>query len=134
MHGYKTKVKLFQTDAAGKLFFSNLFMIAHECYENYFYDNQIKISDIIRKKKFLISIVHAEADYVRPIFNDEILFVLMEAEKIGNRSYTLNFNIKKQNGKQAAKVTTVHVTSDYSSGKSIVIPKDVKRIISKLSS
>lgn len=132
MYEYKTRVKLFQTDAAGKLFFSNLFIIAHECYENYFFDNQIKISDIISGKKFLIPIVHVEADYISPIFNDEHLLVVMVAEKIGSSSYTLNFNIKKQNGNQAARVTTVHVTTDYHSGKSISIPENVKSIISKL--
>jgi len=132
MYEYKTRVKLFQTDAAGKLFFSNLFIIAHECYENYFYDNQKKISDIITEKKFLIPIVHAEADYISPIYNDDCLLVMMDVEGIGKSSYTLNFNIKKQNGNQAAKVTTVHVTSDYHSGKSILIPEDIKSIINKL--
>ena len=132
MYEYKTRVKLFQTDAAGKLFFSNLFIIAHECYENYFHDNQMKISDIIAEKKFLIPIVHAEADYIGPIYNDECLSVMMAVKEIGNSSFTLNFNIKKQNGNQAAKVTTVHVTIGCRSGKSILIPEDVKSVISKL--
>lgn len=134
IYEYKTRVKLFQTDAAGKLFFSNLFIIAHECYENYFHENQMKISDILAGRKFLIPIVHAEADYISPIYIDENLLVMMDAKKVGDSSFTLNFNIKKENGDLAAIVITVHVTSGFSSGKSILMPEDIKSIISKLMS
>ena len=132
VYEFKTRVKLFQTDAAGKLFFSNLFIIAHECYENYLHDNKIKISDIIAGKKFLIPVVHAEADYINPIYLDDLLLVKMDAKKIGDHSFTLNFDIKKQNGDVAANITTVHVTTGYSSGKSILLPENIKSIIGKL--
>lgn len=129
---FKTKVKLYQTDAAGKLFFSNLFIIAHECYEDYLHSNHLKISDIIAGKKLLIPIVHAEADYVKPIYLDDSLIVSMDTKKIGGSSFTLSFNIKKEDDGLAAKVTTVHVTSSRGTGKSIPIPEDIKSIISKL--
>ncbi len=132
VYKFKTRVKLFQVDAAGKLFFSNLFLMAHECYENYMHVNQAKISDIIAGKKLLIPIVHAEADYITPIYLDDCLSVIMDAKKIGNSSFTLNFDIKKEDEGPAAKVMMVHVTSDPGTGKSIPIPEDIKSIINRL--
>ncbi|MCL5985092.1 MAG: acyl-CoA thioesterase [Actinobacteria bacterium] len=132
MYKYEETIKFYHTDAAGGLFFANLFLIAHDCYEKLLYKMGLKISDILDRKEYLIPIVHAEADYRIPIKVGEIIEVILNAELTGNSSFTLNFTFNKKNGKVAAQVKTVHAVVDFNSKKGMPIPENIKKILQNL--
>ena len=62
MFEYKTTVRMFNTDAAGISFFASGFLYAHQCYEA-FMEEHISLGQMLADGKYLVPIVHAEADY-----------------------------------------------------------------------
>ena len=46
---YQTKIKLHETDAAGVIFFNNLFKIAHDAYEALLEKINFSIKEILEK-------------------------------------------------------------------------------------
>ena len=66
MYHYQTTIRLHQTDAAGVVFFSNLFVIAHDAYES-FLESHLPLNAILSDGVYIIPIVHAEADYLLPL-------------------------------------------------------------------
>ena len=109
---YSTKIKLHETDAAGFIFFSNLFKIAHDAYEFLLAEIGFPVADILSKSDYKLVIVHAEADFFYPLkVNDEIV-VKIELEKIAKTSFILYYNIIDISKKTVAEVKTVHVSID----------------------
>jgi len=80
MFTYKTTVRLHHTDAAGVLFFAQLFSIAHDCYEELI-NSCIPIAEIIQSKPFALPIIHAEADYFLPIGVSEKIEIKLQCLK-----------------------------------------------------
>ena len=73
MYVYQTKIKLHETDAAGLIFFSNQFKLMHDAYESLLETIGFGFSDLIRKCDFFLPIIHAEADYKKPLFVGDVL-------------------------------------------------------------
>lgn len=67
MFTYKTTIKLHETDAAGLLFFSQQFKLIHDAYEELLDSRRDRFRGHAKKEDFL-PIVHAEADYKKPLF------------------------------------------------------------------
>ena len=128
MHIFKTNIKLYQTDAAGLLFFSRLFEIAHDAYQDFLDNAQFGISEILKNRDFLTPVIHAEADYKMPLEAGDTIEVRMNAGEIGRSSYTLLYDILKNNH-VAGQVKIIHVSVDRRSGKKIDIPERLKDIL-----
>ncbi len=88
MYTYLTKIRLHHTDAAGILFFSNLFILAHDCYES-FLDPDITFNMMFNDLDLVMPIVHAEADYHRPLRASDNLEIKLGLAKIGESSLPL---------------------------------------------
>jgi 1,4-dihydroxy-2-naphthoyl-CoA hydrolase len=67
--GYKieTTVKLYDTDAAGIMFFGNYLRVAHDAYQAYLESCGFSFAEALNEGKLLIPIVHAEADYIQAL-------------------------------------------------------------------
>lgn len=127
---YETKVRMHHTDSAGVVFYANLFVMAHDCYESWL-EQYISLSDVLQRD-IQIPIIHAEADFRRPLcLSDQIAIELALAEK-QQTSFTLRYSIKKANGDQAAQVQTVHVVIDGRTGKPIEIPSFLQDALASL--
>ena len=117
---YETTVRLHQTDAAGVVFYANLFVMAHDCYESWI-EQYISLSEILQKN-ILIPIIHTEADYHSPIrLSDQITIELTLAEK-QKTSFTMDYAFKDSKGKHVAQVQTAHVVIDAQTRQPIDIP------------
>ena len=123
---YKTRIKLHETDAAGILFFSNIFKITHDAYEEFLDDIGFPMSDILEKLNFDLVIVHADADYMSPLKVNDQVDIHLNVEKIGTTSFTLIYNIKNINNKIIGKAKTVHVCIDKKSGKKKALSEELK--------
>lgn len=132
MFTYQTTVRLYDTDAAGLLFFGNHFRIIHAAYEAYFESQGLGMGDIIREGELILPIVHAEADYDEPMFVGDKLTVELTADKPTKHSYTLLFTLKNDKGGQVAKVKTVHVCLDNKTRTKTPLPDNMRRAIEAL--
>jgi len=129
---YNTRIKLFDTDAAGILFFGNHFRLVEEAYEAFLSDQGISISDIIKNRKYMIPIVHAEADYLEPLTPGEAVTIKTELGEIGVSSFRLNHTLEKPDGKVAGRGNTVHVCVLKKNFTKIKIPEEIDKILKSL--
>ncbi|MHC5082786.1 MAG: acyl-CoA thioesterase [Planctomycetota bacterium] len=117
---YTTKIRMPHVDSAGVVFYANLFVLAHECYESWL-EQFVCLSDLLEQGTHL-PIVHAEADYQKPIRLWDEVTIEMKAEQIKQHSYTLEYQFKDAEGNQTASAKTVHVAIDSQTRKAIDIP------------
>ncbi|MCF7972560.1 MAG: acyl-CoA thioesterase [Phycisphaerae bacterium] len=110
----KKVIRLYHTDAAGVIFFAQLFVLAHECYEG-FMDQVLPLRTILDEGQILMPITHAEADYQKPIRVGDALDVTLTLGAQTAHSFTLNYTFKKDDT-QVATVSTRHVVvhADFS--------------------
>ncbi|MHC5121434.1 MAG: acyl-CoA thioesterase [Planctomycetota bacterium] len=95
MYTYQTTIRLHHTDAAGVVFFSHLFVIAHDAYET-FLESHLRLNAILSEGVYIIPIVHAEADYLLPLSLSEKIRVELCLEQKGSSSFDLGYVIKEQ--------------------------------------
>ncbi len=131
MHTYSTTVRLHHTDAAGILFFANLFIIAHECYES-FLDPDVTFNSMFNELNLMMPIVHTEADYHRPLRVSDKITINLGLEKIGNSSFSLGYDIRTKDGESAATIKTSHVVRNKDGSQSVSLPVNLRKKLESL--
>lgn len=127
MYIYNTKVRLHDTDAAGRLFFANQFKFFHDAYEAMMTERGLSFSEIFRTQNFSLPIVHAQADYKAPLAVGDELEIRVSLLNLGQTSLTFNYEIFR--GEQSHLVgsgQTVHVAVDKKTAKKIPLPPALK--------
>jgi 1,4-dihydroxy-2-naphthoyl-CoA hydrolase len=119
-------VRLYDTDAAGFLFFGSQFRFAHEALEEFLEHLGLPIARIIRGGRTLFPVVHAEADYRAPLAAGDRLSVQVAVRAIGERSFTVGYRLLLADGREAGSVVTVHSALDRASGSSCPLPEAVR--------
>jgi 1,4-dihydroxy-2-naphthoyl-CoA hydrolase len=132
MYVWRTTVKLHDTDSAGLLFFAHQFKIAHDCYEAMLASIGFSLSWVIRESDFLLPIVHAESDFIKPLGVDDPLELHLRVEKLGVSSYTLFHDIQNAGGETVGTVRTVHVVVDKKTGRKTAIPEKFRAALAAL--
>jgi 1,4-dihydroxy-2-naphthoyl-CoA hydrolase len=120
-------IRLHHTDGAGVIFFAQLLVLAHECYEA-FMDTVLPLRTILDQGQILMPITHAEADYQKPIRVGDCLTVTVTLGCQTDHSFTLNYVFKRDN-QQVATASTRHVVvcADFS-GKT-KIPAELRQAL-----
>ena len=131
MYHYETSVRLHQTDAAGVVFFSNLFVIAHDAYES-FLESHLPLNAILSDGVYIIPIVHAEADYLLPLALSEKIGVELSLEQTGTSSFNLGYVIKNSKMETAVRLKTIHTVQLKDGRKSIPIPEPLRDALETL--
>ncbi|MFP4063447.1 MAG: acyl-CoA thioesterase, partial [Halochromatium sp.] len=75
---HRFRVALHDTDAAGVLFFAHLFRHAHDAYEAMMARIGWPLDGLIRERQLGLPLVHAEADYRRPMRHGDQVAVRVE--------------------------------------------------------
>jgi len=132
MFVYVTSIKLAQTDAAGRMFFGEVFRLCHEAYEEFLATNGLPLSEIINRRSFILPIVHAEANFLAPLAVSEQISVTIMLEKIGRASFSLNYELIKSDGSTANKVQTVHACISKKNSRSLSLPTEIKKILTRV--
>ena len=127
MYKYNTVIRLRDTDAAGVVFFAAYFEIAHDCYESF-----IDITNVINNDDFIITVVHADADYTLPLCAGDEITVQMTLAKTGRCSFTLEYELVRQDGTSAAKIRTVHATVSKKNSRPLKIPDAIKKRLGEI--
>jgi 1,4-dihydroxy-2-naphthoyl-CoA hydrolase len=130
MHIYKTNIKLHQTDAAGLLFYSRIFEITNDAFQDLLEKSQLDLSELLSSGDLLTPVVHAEADYKMPLKVGDQVEVRLTLDGIGKSSYTLSYDILKDN-QIAGWVKIVHVSLSKTSGEKTSVPERLKNILAR---
>lgn len=131
MYTHQTTIRLHHTDAAGIVFFSNLFVIAHDAYESFLESHQ-PLSSILSDGEYIIPIIHAEADYLLPLRLSEKISVELSLEKTGESSFALGYMIKNSQQEIAARLSTTHAVRLKENREKISIPGSIKTALESL--
>ena len=125
MYTYKTTVRLHHTDAAGILFFAHLFVIVHECYES-FLEPEVTFHSIFNEQNLKMPIVHAEADYSRPLRTSDKITIKPKLDNMGDSSFSIVYDIYTEDGERAATVKTNHVVRELNGNRPRILPAKLK--------
>jgi 1,4-dihydroxy-2-naphthoyl-CoA hydrolase len=106
---YAFSVRLHDTDAAGRLFFGHLFRHAHDAYEAFMAQVGLPLERLIREGEILLPLVHAEADYQRPLRQGDRVRITLAIDEIRTRSFAVGYRFETQDGTLAATAKTVHL-------------------------
>jgi len=133
MFTYKTKIRLHDTDAAGIIFFANQFKIIHDAYEDLLEEFGWSFQTMLKGTNYFLPIVHAESDYLTPLFVGDKIAVAIKVGHIGNTSFSFEYTLKR--GKTlVGRAKTVHVTIDQKTRTKIPLPSVLRKALEKYQS
>lgn len=132
MHIYQHKLKLHETDAAGILFFSNQFKIVHDAYETLLEEIGFGFAELLKNRSFFLPIVHAEADFKKPLFVGDVIEIQITVENVGNTSFTFAYKLLNAKQELVGTARTVHVTIDKKTHQKIPLPAEMRSKIDDL--
>jgi 1,4-dihydroxy-2-naphthoyl-CoA hydrolase len=132
MFKYNTTIKLHDTDASGRLYFSNQFRIFDNAFASFLESINLSYAALITDSNFLLPIVHAESDYKIGLKVSDEITVNMSVENIGTASFTLSFQLFNIKGEVAGFGRVVHVSIDKNTNSKIPIPGKVLEALEKL--
>jgi 1,4-dihydroxy-2-naphthoyl-CoA hydrolase len=105
---YTVTVRLHDVDAAGIVFFGHYFRYAHDAYEAFMAEIGFPITEMIQKK-WMLPLVHSEADFKQPARQGERITIELRPVRIGKSSFTIGYMFKIKD-REIAKLTTTHVS------------------------
>jgi 1,4-dihydroxy-2-naphthoyl-CoA hydrolase len=110
-------------DAAGVLFFPTLFRHAHDAYEAFMTDQGIALHETLADGRYAVPIVHAEADFHRPLSHGTDVTIMLEVARLGESSFTVAYRFIDPAGESCATARTVHVVIERAGGMRRPVPE-----------
>ncbi len=127
---HELRVRLHDTDAAGVLFFGHLFRHLHDAYESFMADIGFPIHALIRpadpQSGLALPIVHAEADYTRPLRQGDAVRIVLRVTELRNRSFAVDYLVEDAKGRPCARARTVHVVAGREDAESAQLPERLR--------
>ncbi|MBG1260071.1 acyl-CoA thioesterase [Nostoc commune] len=111
---YNRTVRFQDTDAAGVVYFANVLGICHEAYEESLEASSINLKEFFTNPSVGFPIVHANVDFLRPMFVGDKLLISLIPQKIGGDKFEVTYEITVGEV-VVAKAITRHVCIDVSS-------------------
>ncbi len=124
---FKTEqtVELYQVDGANILFYAQIFLMAHQALASFLRKNGYSIKDRLEKRDFVFPVVHAEADYKKPLMLDDVVTIDLVISQINTSSFEVHFSFYKE-GALAATAQVIHATIDAQTHSTQILPPDFK--------
>lgn len=128
---YHRAIYLSDTDAAGVIYFANALNICHEAYEAWLVEIGINLRKMLTEKTIAIPIVHADIDFLRPIFYGDQLQINLEFKLIQDTEFMINYQIFKQESldKPLAIAKTKHVCINPKTRSRTNLPEIITRYL-----
>ena len=129
---YRHIVRLQETDAAGILFYGNIFSLVQCGVEEMMQEAGLPIETLIHDTSLSLPVVHTEANYFHPIRLGGRLTLSILLKQSSNRSFTLKTLVDgaDHHGTQQrkAEVGSIHVSVDLESGESTSLPVQLQQL------
>lgn len=116
------KVRIHDTDMAGRLYFAKQFRFVNDAMEDFMASEGSPLHKLIQDDKHTFAMVHAEADYLKLLQVGDHLEIQVACEKIGTTSFALNFKIFKEDKTLCGTARTIQVALDNRTGKKMPLP------------
>lgn len=114
---------MYDTDAAGILYFANQFRFAHDAFESLMASEGLNFQQMFEVEPFLFVIVHAESDYKISLKVGDPITVRTWIENIGTTSFSIAYHIYKNDEILVGTAKTVHVCIDKHTREKTPIPE-----------
>lgn len=125
----RRSVRFQDIDAAGIIYFARVQEYFHDAFVGYLRQVGLGLPEILSQGKWGLPLAHAEADYILPLrFGDEILVELVWA-LASERSITLAYRARTEDGRVRAVGQMVHVCIDRQSFRSMSLPDELRAVI-----
>ena len=132
MYKYETVIRMHHTDAAGLVFYAEVFVLAHECYEAFLEEHRMPLASMLTEGDYIAPIVHAKADLKVAMGMSDRITIEMELARTGNSSYELACKFTNQQGIITAETTTIHAVIDKNTSQPIRIPQEFEKVLRKM--
>lgn len=129
---FRTSVKMYDTDAAGILFFGNQFRLVEDAYEAFLDLKGFPLIDFLEKTSYIMPVVQAETSYRVPLRVSDKIVIRLDIKKVGKTSFILGHEIYKEDGVLAGEGKTVHVCIDKKTGLKVPIPQELHDIFNPI--
>jgi len=124
---YPKTIHLSDTDAAGVVYFAKLLDIFHEAYEESLAHFGINLQELVQKFTVALPIVHAEADFFRPIFWRDRVIIKLNPILLSETEFEVSYSLHKEDSDKAlATGMTRHVCIDSQTRKRVALPTTIK--------
>ena len=128
---YNRTIRFQDTDAASVVYFANVLAICHEAYEASLESLGIDIKQFFTNSSTAFPIIHADVDFMRPMYCGDKLFVDLTPVRIRTEQFEIDYQIYI-NEKLAAKAMTRHVCIDATSRKKIALSAEIIKSLERL--
>ncbi len=106
---HQITARFFEVDRAGIIFFGRIFEYCHTAYEQLLAAMGTGITELFEEHNLGMPLVHAEADFCKPIRMQERIDVQLEVSAISERSIHFSFRlVGSDDGVQRATASLVH--------------------------
>lgn len=125
---YHRTIHFKDTDAAGVVYFSNALNICHEAYEALLEALRIDLKRYFSGQDLAVPIVHAEIDFMRPMYCGDQIYVALSGTLQLENSFTLKYEIYQndlESDKPIAVASTRHVAIDPLTRKRSTLPSEL---------
>lgn len=112
---YRRTIRFSDTDAAGVMYFSVAFSICHEAYEASLGAMDVDLRHFFsREGPTIVPVVHAEADYLRPLYCGDEVVVVVKPRLLSENSFAVTYHWVKGSARKISicKAETQHVQID----------------------
>lgn len=125
------RVLLNDVDAAGVVFYARIMAMAHESYEEAMAGIGLALDELIRAGRLGLPLVHAEADFQRPLRHGELVETRVALARIGESSFSVRIGFAV-GGAPCAQVTQVHACVDMDRLAAVPIPEPMRAALGRL--
>jgi 1,4-dihydroxy-2-naphthoyl-CoA hydrolase len=126
------RLRMHDTDMARIIFFVSLFRIAHVVWEEILETAGLSYQDLFIESSFAFVVVHAEADYKLPLVVGDRIEIECSVGRVGNSSFTLNYELFKGHHQLAATVTLIFASINPMEKSKISIPDHFREFLAKI--
>jgi len=127
---HKLTVPFQDVDAAGVVFYAHLFRYAHEAYEKFMQQIGCSLQELLAEASYLLPLVHAQADYHRPLHHADKLKIELRLKRLGQTSFTLGYRVLGEDQTEHVTLETVHTALDSTTQRPLTLPDTLREALS----
>lgn len=128
-HRFETVVRLPHTDAAGVVFFARYFDLVHLAFEDFLEALGHPLEPDLFAATVGFPLVHAEADYQRPLRMGDRIAIDVSVASVRPRSFVLSYAVTCD-AAPVATAQTVHAALDVRTTSRVDLPEDLRSALS----
>lgn len=124
---YTRTIRFQDTDAAGVVYFASVLSMCHEAYEDSLASSGVSMQAFFGKSSVALPIVHASADFFRPMFCGDKILIYLTPKYMGTDYFEVTYKVVGVGDREVAKVLTEHVCIDSDSRNRQQLPNEIVR-------